>query len=133
MNTYSLNFNFFRYTFIRFVFIGVINTCFSYSVYATLLYCGLQYMVASLIALILGIIFSFKSQGKFVFYNNDNKIFFRFLAIWIIIYLFNILIIRFTMDIGLNAYQAGALAIIPVTIFSYILQKFLVFKTRNGA
>jgi putative flippase GtrA len=120
---------FFKYTFIRFLLIGTLNTGFSYIIYVILLYCGLQYAIANFFALVSGIIFSFKTQGKFVFYNNNNKIFLRFFCIWIIIYFFNIFIIKSILDLGLNAYVSGAIAVIPVTIFSYFLQKFLVFKT----
>ena len=77
--------------FIRFLIVGTINTGFSYGVYALLLFWGNQYQMASLGSLILGIVFSFKTQGKYVFKNVDNALFLRFLSCWIIIYFFNIL------------------------------------------
>lgn len=115
---------------LRFLVVGIINTGFSYSIYALLLYCGLDYRLANLGALITGILFSFKTQGKFVFKNTNNKLFLRFLVCWIIIYSFNILIIGYLNSFAFNNYASGALALIPVTIFSFVLQKYIVFKAR---
>jgi putative flippase GtrA len=109
--------------------VGTINTGFSYGIYAFLLYIGIAYKVASLGSLILGVIFSFKTQGKFVFNNVNNKLFLRFLLCWIIIYFFNIFLIGKLIVFNFNAYQAGAIALVPVTLFSYLVQKLIVFKT----
>ena len=118
--------------FIRFLIVGTINTGFSYGVYALLLFLGSQYQIASLGSLILGIVFSFKTQGKYVFKNVDNTLFLRFLPCWIIIYFFNIYIISKLLLVGFDAYQAGAIGIIPTTLFSFVLQKWIVFKKHKA-
>jgi putative flippase GtrA len=112
---------------IRFIITGIINTSFSYGIYAFLLYSGLGYKTANLGSMLLGIVFSFKTQGKFVFKNTSNKRFFRFVIAWVFIYVFNIFIIGQFLKLGLNAYISGAIALIPVIIFSYITQRFFVF------
>ena len=113
---------------VRFLLVGSINTGFSYGVYALLLFLGSQYQIASLGSLILGIVFSFKMQGKYVFKNVDNTLFLRFVPCWIIIYFFNIYILSKLLLVGFDAYQAGAIGIIPTTLFSYGLQKWIVFR-----
>lgn len=95
-----------KFQFIRFIMVGVVNTGFSYGTYALLLYLGLEYQVASLCALILGILFSFKTQGTLVFLNPSNRLFIRFFLCWMLIYLFNIFIIGKIIQFGLDAYQA---------------------------
>lgn len=114
--------------FIRFVLIGGINTIFSYAVYAVFLFLGFDYVVANFLALAVGILFSFKTQSAFVFYNSDNRLLGRFFICWSFIYLTNIFFIREMLMLGLNAYVAGALAIPPITILSYLTQKFFVFR-----
>lgn len=112
---------------VRFLLVGILNTGFSYGVYAILLYFGLSYVVANFFALILGIFFSFRTQGLLVFRNRDDSLFFRFAACWGLIFLVNIGLIYILINVGLNAYIAGAVALPPITILSYLIQKFLVF------
>jgi len=115
--------------FLRFIAIGLINTAFSYSVYAFFIYLGLNYALANLLALIFGILFSFKMQGRFVFMNSGNHLFWRFLLGWAVIYLATITLIGQFIALGLNAYVSGALALPFSTVLSYLLQKYFVFRT----
>ena len=100
-----------------------VNTAFSYCVYALMLYFGMNYAAASLIALVLGILFSFRTQGAFVFYNSDKSRFGRFVVAWGIIYVCNIAFIRAMLGLGISAYVAGALALPLTTFLSYVIQK----------
>lgn len=113
---------------IRFILIGAINTAFSYAIYAFFLYFGLSYLLSSLLALMAGILFSFKTQGKFVFQNTENHLLGRFIVAWLLIYCANVLLIKLLMGLELNAYISGALAIFPVTALSYFFQRFYVFR-----
>ena len=124
--------NLFNIRIFRFLIVGTINTGFSYSVYALLLFVDIDYKLANLGALIIGIFFSFITQSRFVFYNTNSKLFFRFLLCWILIYFFNIYIIGKLISFGFNAYEAGAIALIPVTLFSYFLQKMFVFRNKSN-
>lgn len=116
-----------QHRFVRFLMVGSLNTGFSYSVYALFLFFGLSYPIANLISLICGIFFSFYTQGKFVFRNTHRKLFLRFVAVWGLIYLVNVIVIGVLVHVGLNAYIAGAIALAPVTLLSYLLQKVAVF------
>ena len=120
-----------RHQIVRFLLVGTLNTCVAYAAYACLLYAGFPYAAASLGALVLGLLFSFRTQGALVFGNRDSRLFFRFAACWGAIYLLNTLVIGSLILIGFNAYGAGALAMVPVTLFSYLMQKFLVFNVTS--
>ena len=102
-----------RFEFVRFVLVGVLNTAFGYAVYAGLLYLGLHYALANLMALLLGIAFSFRTQGTLVFRNPDLRLIVRFAACWLLILGFNIGLIALFMHFGLDAYVAGALSLLP--------------------
>ncbi|MFA6054517.1 MAG: GtrA family protein [Thermodesulfovibrionales bacterium] len=120
--------NLWQKRFLRFLFIGGINTLLSYTIYALGLFFGLNYTIAYLLALIIGIFFSFKTLGKFVFNNSDYRLFCRFVLFWALIYGFNIMCIGIIIIyFGLNAYAAGALMIAPNAILSYWLQKRFIF------
>lgn len=120
------------FQFVRFLLVGGLNTGFSYAVYAALLFMGLNYVMANLGALLLGILFSFRTQGRLVFDNRDCRLIFRFAAVWGLIFLVNILLISVLIHSGLNAYWAGALAMVPITVISYFVQKFFVFGTSRS-
>lgn len=122
-----------RHRWLRFLVMGGINTGFSYGVYALLVYCGLNYAVSNLCSLILGILFSFRTQAAFVFQQGGQGLFMRYVMVWTVLYLSNIAMIGSMMRIGANAYTAGALAIVPTAVLSYFLQKSFVFSgVRHG-
>jgi putative flippase GtrA len=119
--------------FIRFVIVGVLNTGFSYFVYATFLFFGLSYALANFLALVIGILFSFKTQGHLVFRNPDNHLLGRFVLGWVVIYLGNILLIGLLVDFGLNAYAAGALTL-PFSVgLSWVIQRYIVFRHTTAS
>ncbi len=113
---------------IRFVIVGLVNTGFSYLIYAVLLFAGLNFMLANLGAVILGILFSFRTQGRFVFYNTERSLLGRFFVAWIIVYCVTISIIGFLGLYKIDPYTAGALALPASAITSYFIQKYFVFR-----
>ena len=56
----------------------------------------------------------------------------RFVAGWGVIYLFNVAFIALLIRLGLNAYAAGAVALVPVAAASYLLQKLFVFRCDDS-
>jgi putative flippase GtrA len=116
-----------RHQFVRFVLVGCMNTAFSYGLYAAFLWCGLNFVVANGLAFVISLLFSFRTQGILVFRNADPRLLLRFVLVWAAIYLVNIALIGGLMRLGLSAYLAGAVALVPVTLLSYLLQSFAVF------
>jgi putative flippase GtrA len=116
----------------RFVVVGVVNTAFSYAIYALLLYFGLNYAFANLTALVIGILFSFKTQGALVFANSENRRIFRYVLVWTFLYAFNIFVISQCIQLGFNSYVSGALAIPFTTLLSYVAQKRFVFRPSRA-
>lgn len=116
---------------LRFLLVGGMGTAFSYGVYALLLMAGVHYAPANFMALCAGILFSFKTQGTFVFDNSDNSLLGRFVAVWLVIYVANVLFIREMLVLGLDVYSAGALAVPAIAIISYVGQRYVVFRTSG--
>ena len=117
--------------FMRFALVGTLNTGFSYLIYAGFIFAGLGYQLANLLSLCIGILFSFKTQGHFVFNNRDNRLLGRFIVSWIGIYFCVIFIIGQIISFGFNAYSAGALTLPFSVILSYLAQKYFVFRSSS--
>ena len=115
------------FEFVRFLLVGLLNTGVSYAVYALFLYLGLTYVLANLMALLLGIVFSFRTQSALVFRRRNPRLIVRFAACWLMIFGLNIGLITLLMRTGLDPYTAGALALLPVTLISYFMQRIFVF------
>ena len=113
---------------VRFLAVGGMNTAVSYGVYALGLRVGLSFPVASAVALVFGIVFSFSTQGKLVFGSTLGGRFPRFVAVWAVIYLVNVVVIWLLMMAGLSAYLSGFLAIPVTAVLSFVLQRRFVFE-----
>ena len=118
---------------VRFVLVGILNTGFSYAVYALLLAAGVEYRLANLGALLLGILFSFKTQSTLVFRNDNNRLLLRYVLGWAIVYGCNIALIGQCIRFGASAYLAGALALPVTTVVSYLIQTHMVFRKPGNA
>lgn len=118
--------------FARFLLVGAFNTSFSYGVYAAALWVGLHYVPANLLAMCLGTVLGFLSQGSLVFGSRDARRFGRFLVAWAAIWAVNATLIHLLVRWGeLNAYLAGAIAMLPVVVLSFLVQKHFVFPPRD--
>lgn len=115
---------------IRFLIVGSANTALSYAIYAGLYAAGLNYCLASLGSIIVGIGISYLSQGILVFGNMSIAAFGRFILIWGLIYAAHIAMVAVCIEIGIGAYWGGVVAFPISAVLSYLLQKFAVFKNH---
>lgn len=116
---------------LRYLVVGIFNTGLGYALYALFIYLGLDYKAANLLSLLIGIVISFKTQGRLVFKNTSNRLFGRFAVSWVLIYFFTIALIGQIIDLGFNAYWAGAMALPFSVASSYLIQKYYVFRISN--
>lgn len=114
-----------------FLIVGLANTAFSYALYAFFLSLGTDYKLANLVALVISIVTGFKLQGTYVFANKSNRLIFRYIALWIVLYWLNITLIGLLQDHGFNSYLAGAIALAPIVGLSFVLQKYVVFRGQS--
>ncbi len=112
----------------KFILVGILNTAFGYSVYAVFIFLGFNYVYSMLFATGIGAIFNFKTIGALVFDAHEKERIYKFFLVYIVIYFVNIILIKVLMTQGANPYLAGALALIPSTAISFVLNKYFVFK-----
>jgi putative flippase GtrA len=120
-----------KYQLLRFLSVGTLNTVFSFGVYSFLVYLGVNFRLANLAALVLGILFSFKTQSALVFLNRENRRLARFILGWAAIYFATIGLIGYLISLNFDPYSAGALAVPFSTACSYWVQKHFVFQIHG--
>jgi putative flippase GtrA len=117
-----------RQRWLRFIAVGVLNTGFGYAVYAAWLWLGLEFQWAYLLALMLGVVFSFRTHGALVFRQLGWRRFAPYAACWAGLYFVNVLAIALLQRVEVDNYTAGALTALPSAVLSYWLQRFVVFR-----
>ena len=115
--------------FFKFIFVGIINTGFYYILYSLFILISNNYILAVILANLIGILFSFKTFGKYVFKNEDKRLLIRFLIVYGWNTVFNIVLIDIlNLFIKNNLYLSGFFATIIVAINSFFLNRYFVFK-----
>ena len=117
--------------FIRFLFVGGINTLFGYFVFSVFILLQIHYSIASLLATILGVLFNYFTTGRIVFNNSDSKLLIKFFGVYGITYLINLLFLKIFDSYQVNMLVAGAILIFPMAFLSYFLNKTFVFRVEN--
>ena len=112
----------------NFILVGIVNTIFGYTVYAIFISFGFNYIISIFMATILGILFNFKTIGKYVFYSQKNSLILKFFSVYIIVFFINVLIIKISKTYGYNDYIAGLIALLPSASLSFVLNKYYVFE-----
>jgi putative flippase GtrA len=118
-----------------FVLVGALNTLFGYGCYALLLWLGLHYGMATLLGTILGVLFNFRTTGRLVFQNHDNRLLGRFILVYVVGYGANVAGLWALQKIGFDAYKGGALLLAPSALLTILLQMRYVFvdpKKKNS-
>lgn len=118
--------------FLLFLIVGGVNTLVGYGLYSGLLFLGLHYAAATVLATILSVLFNFKSTGRVVFGNSDNRLLWRFIIVYIAVCLVNILCLRLYEVFDDNMYVAGIFMIFPSAIVTFVLLNRLVFADQTA-
>lgn len=117
-------------TFLLFILVGIINTAFSYALFAFFVFIGVHYTLAVLFATCIGVLFNFKTTGNIVFKNSNNKLIFKFISVYAVQYFINLGLIKIFLMLVHNTYIAGAIATVLCAFSAYLLNKNFVFKVK---
>lgn len=116
--------------FMKFLFVGALNTAFGYSVYALFVTLHASHNVALTIQYILGVFWNFKTTGTIVFKNHDNSLILRFFLSYIFTYSINLICLNALVRLGAGKYLSQAIMVLPVAVLSFLIFKTFVFKTK---
>jgi putative flippase GtrA len=117
--------------FAKFILVGVLNTIVGYGLFAFFIFLHIHYTLAVLFSTILGVLFNFKSIGKLVFGSHDNRLIFRFILVYVVIYFLNTFFLWLFKYFGFeNMYINGFILLAPLAVVSFVLNKNFVFGER---
>jgi putative flippase GtrA len=112
----------------RFLAVGVLNTAFGYVIFAAGILAGLASGIALAIAMVIGVIFNFFTLGRLVFDSRDPTRLPRFVGVYALTYVVNLMLLRLWEGAGVGPLLAQV-ACLPVTVsLTFILMRFLVFR-----
>ncbi|NLL91885.1 MAG: GtrA family protein [Ruminococcaceae bacterium] len=125
--------------FIKFGLVGVSNTLISYVTYAVLVYFGVQYVFANVIAFVISVLNSFYWNNKFVFKKekDETRSVFRSLLKTFISYastgliLANFLLLILVEKFKISKYLAPVFILVVTIPLNFLLNKFWAFKTQR--
>lgn len=116
--------------FIRYYQAGIINTIFGYTIVAAMIAVGINVYVAQLLGHTAGTAFNYFTYSKYAFRDEQGSIG-RFIASYIINYLFGLAALAASLQFIRSPYIAGAIAVIFVSFVNYFILKKLVFTRRR--
>jgi len=117
--------------FLKFLLVGGMNTLIGYLVFSLFLFLNFHFTLASLLALIFGILFNFKTLGRLVFGSRDNSLIFRYVIGWGVIYLIAITCLAGFESCGINLYLANALLMPPLVVLAFFINLKFVFQENR--
>lgn len=115
---------------IRFYIAGAINTLLSYCIFSALIYLGIVYWLAVIICYALGLVINYKTIKSIAFNDSSKQSLRNFFFIFCGTCLLNIGSLKVLIDLGINAYVAAWIVVIPISLLSYILNKKYVFNIK---
>ncbi len=121
-----------RHQFLRFLVTGGLNTLFGFVVYSVTILLGQPVWVALAAGNVAGIAFNFVTTGGYVFRDLVMARFPRFAATYLMMYAVNYLLIGWLSERVPNAIVAQAILTPPMTVLSYLLLKYFVFRAAKN-
>ena len=118
----------------KFIFAGILNTIFGYIIFSLIFYLLNQKELSLTLSFIISIFFNYFTIGSYVFNNNHtSKKLVSFIAVYLFIYLLNLLHLLITVDLLLlNVYLSQFITLFYLPIISYIINKNYVFKKNQS-
>lgn len=113
----------------RFVIAGGVNTLFGFAVYASAIFFGTTVWAALLIANVAGVLFNFFSAGMFVFRASLQNRFGKFIAVYLAVYLINLVLIRALGHVIASPVWSQAVLTLPMAAVSFTLMRRFVFAS----
>jgi putative flippase GtrA len=116
-------------SFLRFMLTGGLNTVFGYLIFSLFVYLTGKPSLSVILANIVGVLFNFKTYGKFVFKSKDNSRIYRFAGVYLFVTVAQISSLKLLAQIGItNPYAGAAIVTLPIAAASFILMRKFVFR-----
>jgi putative flippase GtrA len=120
-----------RSTFVKYVTVGLANTlCGLLIIYAMKFFAGASDVQSNVVGYAAGVVISFllNRSWTFEFDGSNAYAFLRFAVVMMIAYALNLATVLAAIRLGINAYVAQAIGIVPYTVFGYLASKYIAFR-----
>lgn len=117
--------------FIKFLFVGIINTIVGYGSYSIFIFLNIHYLIANTLSTIIGVINSYILNKKITFNDKktNTKTPFKFVSVYVVSYLVGMINLKILVDFfNINSYIAGFFNLILTTLISWFGHKYFSFK-----
>ena len=123
----------FERKFVKFLFVGFMNTVFSYIIYVICVTILSRPTLSLAVSYVIGILFNFQTTGRIVFKNSDNKLIVKFFLCYITTFFINrYLLDTLVVDFHVDKYLSQAILVFPIAMLSFLLLKNFVFKENKN-
>lgn len=114
--------------FTKFVVVGLFNTVLGYTIYAGITLNGSSASSALIFTYAIAVPLNFFTTGRLVFNNSRMKPLFSFIVAYAGIFILNWAALRLAMNIGLGPLVSQALIVPFISILSYLIFNYSVFR-----
>ena len=114
--------------FIQFVAVGLLNTALGYTIYAGMTLNGFSASNALILTYLIAVPLNFITTGRLVFGSSSLQPLLRFIFFYIGVFTINWAALRLIMNIGLGQLLAQAVIVPFISVLSFLIFKYAVFK-----
>jgi putative flippase GtrA len=107
--------------FVKFLFVGVLNTAFGYAVYAVLILIGLAPQPSLAIASFIGVLWNFGIHKRLVFDTQGYRRLPHYILGYCFVYAINATALAVALRAGLHPLMAQALLILPMALLAFVV------------
>lgn len=112
---------------VRFYGVGVINLLFGYGLFSALIYVGLNFFIAQVVAHLVGMLFNFLTFRRHVFRGSQGSIT-KYVAAYGLNYLTGLALASLLRSFVNSPYLVGLLALVGASLLNMIVLKYAVFS-----
>jgi putative flippase GtrA len=120
------------YQFSRFLLVGCLNTAFGQAVFIILVLCGLQDVIALLLATVAGVLFNYLTAKRVVFQKSGTARWKKFILCYAFTFGLNALLLRLGTEF-ISPIPAQLLLAFPIALLTFTLMRRYVFVENGGA
>lgn len=118
-----------RHRVLRFLVVGGLNTAFGYGLFLLALAIMPTTFTALVVATILGILFNFRTTGRYVFRAQRPGRLVLFFGVYGVVFVYNALGLAAFESCGVAAWLAGLILLPGGVTISYVLSREFVFRS----
>ncbi len=113
--------------FIRFLFVGSINTVLSFLIFSFLYYIGLHYFIATTLNLAVGMFISFNTHKHITFTSKSNK-YNIYVGFALMFYMITNILLYFAESSGYNIYLSYLCILLPIAMINFLILRRYIFN-----